>query len=311
MGAAGHRRRPDRAPDRCAARLDRDAPERDDRRGRRPLVLRPARRAAADRLRGGELPVRALPAAGAGEAPRSSRRDGKDVAAIDERRAVPISHVIFKTGAGRGTDHRACVRRAHVADAYQSSARSGSTWCAKRRLAVGGASAACGGPGAGWLYVRPDLAETLEPTLVGWQAHARPFGFEPELEYAAGTWRFLTGTPNVPALYAATPGYDIVEEIGVDRIRANSVRQTELLASLLDEAGFEVVSPREPERRAGRSSSVCPTPRPCTRSSRRANHLRLPTRRRLADRAALLHHGRRARSSSSRRCARSSSVPVG
>jgi Kynureninase len=55
----------------------------------------------------------------------------------------------------------------------------------------------------------------------------------------------------VPALYAATAGYDIVEEIGVDRIRANSVRQTELLAGLLDEAGFEVVSPRETERRGG------------------------------------------------------------
>jgi kynureninase len=52
-------------------------------------------------------------------------------------------------------------------------------------------------------------------------------------------------------LYAATAGYDIVEEIGVDRIRANSVRQTELLASLLDEAGFEVVSPRKTERRGG------------------------------------------------------------
>jgi kynureninase len=119
-------------------------------------------------------------------------------------------------------------------------------------FAVGGSVKwLCGGPGAGWLYVRPDLAETLEPTLVGWQAHARPFGFEPELEYAKGAWRFLTGTPNVPALYAATAGYDLVEEIGVDRIRANSVRQTELLAGLLDEDGFEVVSPREPEHRGG------------------------------------------------------------
>ena len=119
-------------------------------------------------------------------------------------------------------------------------------------FAVGGSVKwLCGGPGAGWLYVRPDLAETLEPTLVGWQAHARPFGFEPELEYAAGAWRFLTGTPNVPALYAATAGYDIVEEIGVDRIRDNSVRQTEVLMGLLDEARLEVVSPRETERRGG------------------------------------------------------------
>jgi kynureninase len=62
----------------------------------------------------------------------------------------------------------------------------------------------------------------------------------------------------VPALYAATAGYDFVEEIGVDRIRESSVRQTELLVGLLDEAGFEVVSPRETERRGG--SVVVRTP---------------------------------------------------
>ena len=91
----------------------------------------------------------------------------------------------------------------------------------------------------------------LEPTFIGWQAHARPFGFEPELEYAHGAARFLTGTPNVPALYAATAGYDLIEEIGVERIRDVSIRQTQLLIELLDEAGFDVGSPRDPRRRGG------------------------------------------------------------
>src|SRR5262249_20438405 len=98
---------------------------------------------------------------------------------------------------------------------------------------------------------RPDLAEVLEPTFMGWQAHARPFGFEPELEYARGAARFLTGTPNVPALYAATAGYDLIEEIGVERIRENSVRPTQPLIDLLDAAGFDVGSPHQPERRGG------------------------------------------------------------
>src|SRR5438876_1182467 len=119
-------------------------------------------------------------------------------------------------------------------------------------FAVGGSVKwLCGGPGAGWLYVRPDVAERLEPTLVGWQAHARPFAFERELEYAAGARRFLTGTPNVPALYAATAGYDVIEEVGVPRIRERSLALTQLLFDLYDEAGLEVVSPREPERRGG------------------------------------------------------------
>ena len=109
----------------------------------------------------------------------------------------------------------------------------------------------CGGPGAGWLYVRPGLAVRLEPTLVGWQGHARPFAFEPELEYAAGARRFLTGTPNVPALFAATAGYDVIEEVGVERIRERSLALTQLLIDLCDEAGLEIGSPREEARRGG------------------------------------------------------------
>jgi kynureninase len=99
--------------------------------------------------------------------------------------------------------------------------------------------------------VRPDLAEWLEPTLTGWQAHARPFAFEEEMEHATGATRFLTGTPNPAAHYAATAGYDLVEEIGVGRIREHSLRQTQLLIELADAAGFEVVSPRDPARRGG------------------------------------------------------------
>jgi kynureninase len=119
-------------------------------------------------------------------------------------------------------------------------------------FAVGGSVKwLCGGPGAGWLYVRPDLVEHLQPSLVGWQAHARPFAFEPEMEYAEGAARFLTGTPNVPALYAATAGYDLIEEIGVARIREHSMQQTALLVDLLENAGFEVTGPNDPKRRGG------------------------------------------------------------
>ncbi len=180
------------------------------------------------------------------------------VEAIDERTLlVPITHVLFKTAEIQ--DVEAIVRRAHeagahvVLDAYQSAGILPLDVTALDvDFAVGGSVKwLCGGPGNGWLYVRPDLAAILEPTLVGWQAHARPFEFEPELEYAHGSARFLTGTPNVPALYAATAGYDLVEEIGVDRIRESSLHQTELLIELVDRAGFEVGSPREPDRRGG------------------------------------------------------------
>jgi kynureninase len=180
------------------------------------------------------------------------------VEAIDERTLlVPITHVLYKTSEIQ--DIEAIVRRAHevgahvVLDAYQSAGIVPLDVAALNvDFAVGGSVKwLCGGPGNGWLYARPDLAETLQPTLVGWQAHARPFAFEPELEYAAGAARFLTGTPNVPALHAATAGYELIEEIGVERIRENSLRQTGLLIELLDSAGFEVVSPRDVSRRGG------------------------------------------------------------
>jgi kynureninase len=180
------------------------------------------------------------------------------LAAIDERTLlVPISHVLFKTGEIQ--DVEAIVRRAHdvgawvVLDAYQAVGTVPLDVTALGvDFAVGGSVKwLCGGPGAGWLYVRPDLAEQLEPAVTGWQAHARPFAFEGEHEYTQGSGRFLTGTPNVPALYAATAGYDVVEAMGVERIREHSMRQTALLVEILEGAGFEIASPREPSRRGG------------------------------------------------------------
>ena len=177
---------------------------------------------------------------------------------IDERTLlVPISHVLFKTGEVQ--DVGPIVARAHevgahvVLDCYQSAGIVPlDVGALGVDFAVGGSVKWLnGGPGNGWLYVRPDLADSLEPTAIGWQAHERPFAFEEELTYASGAARFLTGTPNVPAHYAATAGYDLIEEIGVARIRENSLRQTQLLIELAEGVGFEVVSPRAPERRGG------------------------------------------------------------
>ncbi|HVD26544.1 MAG TPA: aminotransferase class V-fold PLP-dependent enzyme [Gaiellaceae bacterium] len=178
--------------------------------------------------------------------------------AIDERtQLVLLSHVLFRTGLIQ--DVEPVIRRTHEAgahvllDAYQSvGAVPLDVGSLRVDFATGGSVKwLCGGPGAGWLYIRPDLAERLEPGFVGWQAHAEPFAFEPEIRHAAGAARFLTGTPNVPALYAASAGYDIVHEVGVDRIRARSLELTDRLIRRLDEAGLELVSPREAERRGG------------------------------------------------------------
>ncbi len=184
--------------------------------------------------------------------------EGDIVEAIDERTLlVPISHVLYK--AGEIQDVEPIIRRAHevgahvVLDCYQSAGIVPlDVTSLGVSFAVGGSVKwLCGGPGNGWLYVRPDLAESLTPTFAGWQGHARPFGFEEEMDPASGAARFLTGTPNPAAHYAGTAGYDLVEEIGVARIRENSLRQTQLLIDLADAAGFDVSSPRDPARRGG------------------------------------------------------------
>jgi kynureninase len=181
------------------------------------------------------------------------------LAAIDEETLlVPISHVLFKSGFVQ--DVAAITRRAHevgalvVADLYQSAGTvpvDVTAWDVD--FATGGSVKwLCGGPGAGYLYVAPRLRASLRPRLTGWMAHARPFGFEPgEIDYADGAARFLHGTPSVPALYAARAGYEIVAEIGVDRIRAKSLRQVELVVQRALALGLQVKGPARAEERGG------------------------------------------------------------
>jgi len=106
--------------------------------------------------------------------------------------------------------------------------------------------------GAAYLYVRPDLRSQLRPAATGWMAHRQPFEFQSgHIAFAEDAYRFLNGTPNIPALYSARSGYEIVNQIGVEAIRSKSVRQTQRLIELADEAGFAVGSCRDPLRRGG------------------------------------------------------------
>ena len=180
------------------------------------------------------------------------------LAAIDETTLlVPFSHVLFKSAFLQ--DAKAIIDRAHevgamvVLDTYQSA---GTIPFSVKELntdfATGGSvKRLCGGPGAGYLYVRPDLQTKLEPKTTGWMAHQEPFSFDTNLRYANNIWRFLHGSPAIPALYAAQSGYRIINEIGVDRIREKSMRQTNYLIELAEEAGFKVTSPKDVKQRGG------------------------------------------------------------
>ena len=146
------------------------------------------------------------------------------LAAIDDHtRLVSVSQVAFRSSYIQ--DLAAITRRAHevgamvVADLYQSA---GCLPVNVRELnvdfAVGGSVKwLCGGPGAGYLYVRRDLWGQLKPAATGWQAHCEPFAFAGgPIRFADDAMRFLNGTPNVPALYSARAGYEIIQQIGVE-----------------------------------------------------------------------------------------------
>ncbi len=195
-----------------------------------------------------------VPSDGAIEAPTERLLD-----AIDEHTVlVPISLVLFRSAAL--VDVRAVIERAHrvgarvILDVYQAA---GSVPLDLEGMgvdfAVGGSVKwLCGGPGAGYLYVRPDLAGALEPALTGWAAHAAPFAFEGgPTRYAAPPSRFQTGTPNVPAWYAAQAGYAIVREVGVAAIREKSLRLTRRIIAHATARGYAVNTPADDARRGG------------------------------------------------------------
>ncbi|HEV2115375.1 MAG TPA: aminotransferase class V-fold PLP-dependent enzyme [Terriglobales bacterium] len=185
---------------------------------------------------------------------------------IDENTLlVPVSHVIFRSA--YINDARAIVERAHkvgahvVLDTFQSL---GTVPVDVRKLEVDFACGGvlkwlCGGPGTAYFYVRPDLGRKLEPKYTGWTAHENPFAFEVgPVRYAEPPYRYMNGTPNVPALETVLPGLKIISEVGLSKIREKSMRQTARLIELADQHGWRVNTPRDPQKRGGTVSIDMP-----------------------------------------------------
>ena len=202
------------------------------------------------------------------EVVRVPARDGRNVeaadviAAIDERTAVvAVSQVLFRSS--QILDVKAIAARARSAGAFtllDSYQAVGTVPVDVEALGVdfltgGSVKWLCGGPGAGYLFARPETTARLRPAFTGWMAHEQPFAFDSgPMRWHAGPRRFWTGTPGIPAFMAARCGYEIIAAIGVEAIRAKSLRQTTRMIALADEYALPVVSPRELNRRGG---TVC------------------------------------------------------
>jgi kynureninase len=171
---------------------------------------------------------------------------------------VPLSLVLFRSAYIQ--DARAVIEKAHqvgahvILDVYQAAGTVPLNVAGlEADFAVGGSVKwLCGGPGAGYLYVRPDLARRLEPGLIGWAAHAEPFDFATgPVVYADGAERFQSGTPNIPSLYSARSGYQIVGEIGVAAIREQSLRLTRRIMDHAARRGYRLNTPDSDRERGG------------------------------------------------------------
>jgi kynureninase len=190
----------------------------------------------------------------------------KFLAAIDETTLlVPISHVLFRSS--YIVDALAVIERAHrvgahvILDIFQAAGTIPiDVHALGADFVVGGVLKwLCGGPGVGYLYVRDDLRSKLKPALTGWIAHQRPFAFETgAIDPRRDSFRYLNGTPHIPALYACQPGLDILNAVGIAAIREKSCRMTKRLLEGAKSRGWRVNTPDNPAERAGTVSIDCP-----------------------------------------------------
>jgi len=180
-------------------------------------------------------------------------------AAIDDRTSVvALSHVLFRSS--YIVDPRPVVERARqvgavvILDGYQSAGIIPVDVAALEvDFFVGGCLKwLCGGPGNAFLYTAPWVKKRMRPRLTGWLSRTNPFDFDIDaVELRDDGMAMMNGTPAIPAYYAALPGLEIIQKVGVDRIRAASQAMTGRLLERVDDLGYPSIAPRDPARLAG------------------------------------------------------------
>ena len=163
---------------------------------------------------------------------------------------VPLTHVCFKNGFR--TPIRDIQKIAHGAgalvmlDDYQD--------CGTRPVDVkamnldfyvaGTLKYLLGPPGLAFLYVRKELIPSLAPTVTGWFGQANPFAYNPQhFELSPTARRFESGSPSVPNVYGAMPGFEMLEEIGMEKIAAHVEKLTQSLLSRARDLGIVAKTP--------------------------------------------------------------------
>ena len=172
---------------------------------------------------------------------------------IDRKTAiVPLTRICFKNGFRSSVS--AIVPMAHASgalvmlDDYQD--------CGTRPVDVkaldvdffvtGTLKYLLGPPGLAFMYVRKELIPTLVPTITGWFAQVNPFAFDPTvLDLSPTARRFESGTPSVPNIYGAVPGFQLLQRVGMEKVARHIAMLAKTLLDFARDQGIRVKTPAD------------------------------------------------------------------
>ena len=114
-----------------------------------------------------------------------------------------------------------------------------------------------GGPGSpAFIYVNPNLVNSLDPCLSGWLGHENPFDFSLKYDPASGIDRMRVGTPPVIAMAALEASLDIWETVNINDVRETSIQLTDQFIKGVEQKCpmLKLITPRLPENRGSQVS---------------------------------------------------------
>ena len=101
-----------------------------------------------------------------------------------------------------------------------------------------------GPPGLAFMYARKELISSLVPTVTGWFAQTNPFAFDPQhIDLSPSARRFESGSPSMPNVYAAVPGFELLRAIGMENVAGHIKRLAQSLLSCARDVGIRAKTP--------------------------------------------------------------------
>lgn len=112
-------------------------------------------------------------------------------------------------------------------------------------LACGGQKSLLALPGQGFLYVRQEVAEEMQPRAIGSNATVDYLHWlKYDLTPAPAAQRFMSGTPNIPGIIAMVESLGLIRELGVENIDRHTRELSDRVTAVLTNLGYRVISPQ-------------------------------------------------------------------